>query len=161
MQLLRPQSSALVQSKTNISLPIAFRCFFVTMICVAMAVSAALAPGLMPSKDAALELQAIPAAAQVPAEAKLSNPATGLDAQISLNNRATNINPEAFNFMREKKIAVDTQKLLQLAIALKAEIDSNSGGAPSLEALAKAKEIERLAKDVKSWMSSNPVLERP
>lgn len=69
--------------------------------------------------------------------------------------------PEAFNLMREKAIANDSQKLLKLAIALKAEIDGSSGYEPSADALAKAQEIEKLAKDVKSRMAVNPVLERP
>lgn len=70
--------------------------------------------------------------------------------------RTVEINSEAFNALREKDIAKDIEKLLKLAIALKTELDNRSRGEASADALTKANEIEKLAKQVKGRVCINP-----
>lgn len=93
-----------------------------------------------------------------PPELKPGNTAGGIEAQLSFTNPRERLNPEMFNSMREKAIANVSQKLLQLAIALKGEIGSDSSEGPSAAAIAKAQQIEKLAKDVKSGMALNPMV---
>jgi len=76
---------------------------------------------------------------------------------VLLNSRDLAMNPEAFNLMREQAITNDSNKLLRLAVALKAEIESSSGQEPRADAMAKAREIEKLARDVKSRMTIDPM----
>lgn len=133
----------------------------VTIICAAVLVAAGLEAGSARPPDPVSNLEpGYPAGAQFP-ELKLAMPADGIEAQILLNRPRGGLNPDAFNSLREKEITNDSRKLLTLALALKAEIDSSSAGDPPADAIAKAKEIEKLAKHVKSRMSMNPVLERP
>ena len=63
------------------------------------------------------------------------------------------INIEAYNKKREKDIADDSRKLLSLAIALNSDLEQNSISGP--EAASKAKQIEKLAHDVKENMKLN------
>jgi hypothetical protein len=63
------------------------------------------------------------------------------------------INVEAYNKKREKEIADDSRKLLSLAIALKSDLEQNSDSGPA--AVSKAKQIEKLAHDVKENMKLN------
>ncbi|MEO7029185.1 MAG: hypothetical protein ABI147_07250 [Acidobacteriaceae bacterium] len=53
---------------------------------------------------------------------------------------------------RQKKIMDETEKLLQLATELKAEVDKTTKDQMSLETIRKAEEIEKLAHDVKQRM---------
>lgn len=89
-------------------------------------------------------------------EIKVADMAGGAGAQIAVSGHTFAINSRAFNSMREKEIAKDTAKLLKLAIALKTEVDSSSSSDASADALAKANEIEKLAKHVKTKMAINP-----
>jgi hypothetical protein len=161
MQLFTPQVPSLFKRSQNVFRQISLRRAALMITCAAVAVSAALAAGLGPPTDA------IPGAtgglleAGQSAELKLANLTGQIEAQIMQSDGKIWPNPEAFNLRREKDIANDSQKLLKLAIALKAEIDGNSGAEPSADALVKAQEIEKLAKDLKSRMAVNPVLERP
>ena len=154
MQLFSRQVSHLFQPNTKISRKSIGQRSALAIVCAAVVLSAALAPGL-----AVPDLAVLPEGAEA-ATLKLADPMDGIRAQIVFSDR-TRINPEAFNFKREREIADDTAKLLKLAIALKAEIENNPDAEPSAEALAKAKQIEKLAKNVKSRMRTNPVLERP
>lgn len=61
-------------------------------------------------------------------------------------------NFDAANIERKKQIADDSSKLLSLAIALKAELDNETGRTLSVHELRKADEIERLARNVKAKM---------
>ncbi len=61
-------------------------------------------------------------------------------------------NFDAANLERKKQIAVDTSKLLSLAIAMKTEVDKSSTNTYSADALEKADEIEKLAQNVKAKM---------
>jgi sugar-specific transcriptional regulator TrmB len=63
----------------------------------------------------------------------------------------TRLNIDAYNKERKREIAADTAKLISLATSLKTELDG--GGAPSREAVHKAEEIEKLARDVKKMMN--------
>jgi len=92
-------------------------------------------------------------------ELALGKATGGIKAQVLMNSPRTMLNPEVFNSTREKAIANDSKKLLQLAIELREEVDSSSIEEPSPAAIAKAREIEKLAKDVKSRMSISPSLE--
>lgn len=80
----------------------------------------------------------------------------GLEAQILVNTPTLTINVEAFNKLREKAIANDSRKLVSLAIALKMELNHDSDTKLSSDAVKKAKEIEKLARDVKQRMCFNP-----
>lgn len=55
----------------------------------------------------------------------------------------------AASAQREKQIAEDTSKLLELATQLKAEIDKTSKDTLSINVIRKAESIEKLAKDFK------------
>jgi hypothetical protein len=81
---------------------------------------------------------------------------TGIEAQMVISGRTLVINADAFNALREKAIARDTEELLQLALELKDEIDRSSDEGLSANALAKANQIEKLARDVKSRMTIDP-----
>jgi len=65
------------------------------------------------------------------------------------------INVEAYNKKREKDIADASGKLLTLAIALRAELERDPGSEASPNTMRKAKEIEKLAHDVKEMMKIN------
>ena len=59
---------------------------------------------------------------------------------------------ETANTERQRQIADDTSKLLELATQLKAEVDKTSKDTLSLNVIRKAESIERLAKGVKEKM---------
>ena len=65
------------------------------------------------------------------------------------------INIEAYNKKREKDIADASKKLLSLAIALKSDLDQDPDSGPSPSAMSKARQIEKLAHDVKETMKLN------
>jgi len=65
------------------------------------------------------------------------------------------INIEAYNKKREKDIADASRKLLSLAIALKTDLERSPDAAPSPNAVRTAREIEKLAHDVKENMKLN------
>ena len=53
---------------------------------------------------------------------------------------------------RQKQLVQDTDKLLQLATQLKAEVDKTNQNILSVDVMRKADEIEKLAKSVKNQM---------
>jgi hypothetical protein len=59
---------------------------------------------------------------------------------------------EAANSERKKQIVDDSDKLLTMAIALKAEVDKTTKDTLSLNVIRKADEIEKLARSVKEKM---------
>ena len=61
-------------------------------------------------------------------------------------------NFDAINLVRKKQIAEDSNNLVTVAMALKAEVDSTTTKKFSPNALHKAERIERLAHDVKQKM---------
>ena len=67
------------------------------------------------------------------------------------------VNIEAYNKKREKDIAAASRKLLSLAIALKTAVEHDSDSKMSPDTIKKAKEIEKLAHDVKENMKINLV----
>lgn len=67
------------------------------------------------------------------------------------------ISVEAYNKKRERDIAEASQKLLSLAISLKAELERNLNAELSPDAIRKAKAIEKLAHEVKDSMRINLV----
>jgi hypothetical protein len=67
------------------------------------------------------------------------------------------INIEAYNRKRERDITQASQKLLSLAVSLKAELDKDPGAELSRDAIEKAKAIEKLAHEVKDSMTINLV----
>jgi hypothetical protein len=56
---------------------------------------------------------------------------------------------------RHKRLVADSDKLLQLATELKAEVDKSTKNEMSVGAIKKAAEIEKLAHDVKDRMKGN------
>lgn len=79
------------------------------------------------------------------------------DGQVGLGLGGVRINIEAYNRKREKDIADASRKLLSLAIALKSDLDHASSSEPSPNAVSKARQIEKLAHDVKEMMKINMV----
>lgn len=59
------------------------------------------------------------------------------------------------NSLRQQDIQKDTDKLLELAQQLKAEVDKSDKNQMSLPVIKKAEEIEKLAKSVKEKMKGN------
>jgi hypothetical protein len=59
---------------------------------------------------------------------------------------------EAANAERKKQIVDDSTKLLNMAVALKAEVDKTTKDTLSLNVIRKAEEIEKLAHSVKEKM---------
>ncbi len=55
---------------------------------------------------------------------------------------------------RHKKLKADTDRLLQLATELKAEVDKTSKNEMSIAVIQKAAEIEKLSHDVKERMKN-------
>jgi hypothetical protein len=53
---------------------------------------------------------------------------------------------------RQRRIAIDTAKLVELSNQLKSEIDQSPKDQLSADAMKKADEIEKLAHDLKGWM---------
>jgi hypothetical protein len=80
-----------------------------------------------------------------------------MNGQIAIGLGDVRINVEAYNRKREKDIADASRELLSLAISLKSELDHNPGSELSPDAIKKAKQIERLAHDVKQTMMINVV----
>lgn len=78
--------------------------------------------------------------------------------QIAIGLGDVKLNIEAYNKKREKDIADDSRKLLSLAIALNADLERSSGSALSSDTINKAKQIEKLAHDVKENMRINLVI---
>ncbi|QHN03900.1 hypothetical protein FTO74_11335 [Granulicella sp. WH15] len=56
------------------------------------------------------------------------------------------------NLDRQRRLVADTQRLLQLAIELKTEVDKTNQNILSVDVVKKAEEIEKLAKSVKDRM---------
>ncbi len=55
---------------------------------------------------------------------------------------------------RRKRIVADTDKLLQLATELKADVDKSTKNEMSIGVINKAAEIEKLSRDVKERMKN-------
>jgi hypothetical protein len=77
------------------------------------------------------------------------------DGQIAAGLGNVTLNIEAYNRKREKDIADASRKLLSLAISLKSDLEDTPGSGLSPDAIRKAKEIEKLAHDVKEMMKIN------
>lgn len=56
---------------------------------------------------------------------------------------------------RQRRVAADTAKLVQLSNELKAAVDQTPKDQLSLDAMKKATEIEKTAHDLKAWMATN------
>lgn len=59
------------------------------------------------------------------------------------------------NLDRQKQLLADTEKLLSLAIELKADVDKTTKDTMSLDVIKKADEIEKLAHNVKEKMKGS------
>lgn len=59
---------------------------------------------------------------------------------------------EKANQKRQADLKADTEKLLKLAVQLKADVDKSNADVLSLEVVRKAEEIEKLAHSVKDKM---------
>ena len=77
------------------------------------------------------------------------------DGQTAVGLGDVTLNIEAYNRKREKDIADASRKLLSLAISLKSDLEDTPGSGLSPDAIKKAKEIEKLAHDVKEMMKVN------
>ena len=77
------------------------------------------------------------------------------DGQIAAGLGNVTLNIEAYNRKREKDIADASRKLLSLAISLKSDLDHNSSSEPSPNTVSKARQIQKLAHDVKEMMKIN------
>lgn len=63
---------------------------------------------------------------------------------------------KSLNALRQKRLVSDTDKLLQLATELKAEVEKPGKDASSGRAITKADQIEKLAKSVREKMKADP-----
>lgn len=68
---------------------------------------------------------------------------------------------KALNRERQKRLQQDTDKLLELATALKQQVDKSSENMLSLDVVKKAEEIEKLAKSVKEKMKAENLMPGP
>ncbi len=91
-----------------------------------------------------------------PANLKLMSVAVELRPQVRVAGAEFKFDTDGFNRKREKDIANDSTKLLSLALALKAEVDSDPDRRHSSDAVNKVGEIEKLARDVKRKMQIAP-----
>ena len=82
---------------------------------------------------------------------------SGASGQMGIGITPMKVNIEAYNKKREKDIAAASRKLLSLAIALKTAVEHDSDSKMSPDTIKKAKEIEKLAHDVKENMKINLV----
>lgn len=64
---------------------------------------------------------------------------------------------KGLNDQRQKQLVADTDKLLQLAAELKAEVDKSGKDTLSITVIKKADEIEKLAKSVREKMKAVPL----
>ena len=87
--------------------------------------------------------------------ADLAWSSAGTDGQVGVGLGDVTVNIEAYNKKREKDIADASRKLLSLAIPLKSDLEHTPGSGLSPDAIKKAKEIEKLAHDVKETMRIN------
>jgi len=91
-----------------------------------------------------------------PEKAALPSPINQLpDANAQMENREKQTKAQKFeaaNGERKKQISEDSTMLLNMAIALKAEVDKTTKDTLSLNVIRKAEEIEKLAHSVKEKM---------
>jgi hypothetical protein len=106
--------------------------------CAALVIFA-LAPVLGGAQQPAQQAAAQPPVAQAPAK-----------VEVAANNQA----PPAPQTAKQKQLADDTAKLLQLANELKAELDKSSKDTLSLSVMKKAEQVEKLARKVRDEMKS-------
>ena len=85
------------------------------------------------------------AAAQPPAAQTAAN------VEVAANNQP----PAAPQTAKQKQLADDTAKLLQLANELKAELDKSSKDTLSLSVMKKAEQVEKLAHKVRDEMMAS------
>jgi len=77
------------------------------------------------------------------------------DANAQMKMRQNDAKQQSFdaaNIERKKQLSDDSEKLLTLAMALKAEVDKTNKDTLSLNVIRKADEIEKLARSVKEKM---------
>ena len=93
-----------------------------------------------------------PGGAPVEAQTPLNTPP---DANTQIQNQDDKDKPKSLdsgNGDRKKQIVDDSTRLLNMAIALKAEVDKTTKDTLSLNVIRKADEIEKLARNVKEKM---------
>lgn len=78
-----------------------------------------------------------------------------MDPDGPLNPRMQEQQAKMRNVDRQKQIVLDTQKLVDLANQLKADVDKSNKDTLSLDVIRKADEIEKLAKQVKDKMKGS------
>ena len=78
-----------------------------------------------------------------------------MDPDAPLNPRMEQQQAKLRNIDRQKQIVADTQKLVELANQLKADVDKSNKDTLSLDVIRKADEIEKLAKQVKDKMKGS------
>jgi hypothetical protein len=95
-------------------------------------------------------------AAQGPAQSsEVAKPDSKSDSKIALD-AATSQQPVTDpKLLRQKQLADDTARLLELANQLKVEMDKSSKDTLSLNVIKKANEIEKLARKVRDEMKAN------
>jgi hypothetical protein len=150
MELLHCQISVLAKSENRPHQLGPVRYFAVRAVCLAGFASLGLAAYVARSEDT-LPFPFDPGFAAL----NLVHPMAGINPQMVSSPPIVKVKIiEGFNKKRERDIANDSERLLSLAIALKAELDN---GDRPVEAAAKANEIEKLARTVKHEMSHSPL----
>lgn len=88
-----------------------------------------------------------------PSGPRVSTPRTSLDGpDTGETTKMEEQQAQARNSDRQRRLQMDTEKLLALATELKQQVDKTDKNTLSLEVIKKADEIEKLAKSVKDRM---------
>ncbi|MGB6689860.1 MAG: hypothetical protein WBE76_18645 [Terracidiphilus sp.] len=90
------------------------------------------------------------------AAVRTPDPLDELETEMDSTPPGQQINMEAINEARRKLLAAESAKLLELAADLRLEIEKTDKDTLSVNAMRKANEIEKLAKDVKQKMKLTP-----
>ena len=102
--------------------------------------------------------------AQTPAQSAAQSPAQSSEVAKPDSKSDSKISPDAATsqqpvtdpkLLRQKQLADDTARLLELANQLKVEMDKSSKDTLSLNVIKKANEIEKLAHKVRDEMKAN------
>jgi len=101
--------------------------------------------------------------AQTPAQSAAQSPAPSSEVAKPDSKSDSKISPDAISqqpvtdpkLLRQKQLADDTARLLELANQLKVEMDKSSKDTLSLNVIKKANEIEKLARKLRDEMKAN------
>jgi hypothetical protein len=95
-----------------------------------------------------------PGANMPPGVPRLDLPADGTEADPEVRARMEHQREKALNDDRQKRLAADVDRLVELTNELKVDLAKTNKNELSIEVIKKAQEIEKLAHDVQSRMKN-------